>query len=385
MVFFFFFCVRTAFTWFRLPTSCKSTQRTTSSSSKRVHYSLVQSPWYNRTGWLGVKHQVIYLLTYSLSGAAGSSSFPFVGALSLSICILKPRVKDVKFRGNMAVKNMTKQNKTGCTWGTLYAYLPAIMTVWAFTSCIPSDGGWKCLCMVIPVCLITDMTVAVPGVHYYVYMQQWQYKLLLPVYLQTAGESVCGYTCVPCRRDSGRTRGGRGDGGHQLWGSLLRSCSCLTSGSGPRHESYSQDCWRGICCLGFVTTLHICLAHEYIHCRKYVRCQFLYVSSSTSQSPTVSIVLLLVVVVVLVLPFFRAGIHLAVRCGLQRLWERRWSSITRTTRTLLSSTAPSSLTAATTRCTTMTPPLPTSASSLTSRSFEQGRDSSVVGQKSLTQ
>ena len=48
MVFFFFFvfffCVRTAFTWFRLPTSCKSTQRTTSSSSKRVHYSLCSRP-----------------------------------------------------------------------------------------------------------------------------------------------------------------------------------------------------------------------------------------------------------------------------------------------------------------------------------------------------
>ena len=35
--------------------------------SLSLSLSLSLSPWYNRTGWLGVKHQLTYLLTLSLS------------------------------------------------------------------------------------------------------------------------------------------------------------------------------------------------------------------------------------------------------------------------------------------------------------------------------
>ena len=43
-----------------LLTGCKT-------PSYLLTYALSQLPWYNHTGWLGVKQQVTYLLTYSLS------------------------------------------------------------------------------------------------------------------------------------------------------------------------------------------------------------------------------------------------------------------------------------------------------------------------------
>ena len=51
------------------------------------------SPWYNRTGWLGVKHQLIYLITYSYTSRA---AFIFMRAVSLTHPVL-PSYLCVKF------------------------------------------------------------------------------------------------------------------------------------------------------------------------------------------------------------------------------------------------------------------------------------------------
>ena len=46
------------------------------------------SPWYNRTGWLGVKHQLTLSLSFSLSlSLFVSVSVPLSLSLSLSLCL----------------------------------------------------------------------------------------------------------------------------------------------------------------------------------------------------------------------------------------------------------------------------------------------------------